>query len=303
MEPIDLSGIPVEAVAIDALRDADSPRVAGEDQDHIRDLIGIYEQLPPILVHRSTMRVIDGMHRLRAARERGEAHVKIRFVEGDEADVFVLAVRTNVVHGLPLSMDDKRKAVSRIIGLCPDWSDRRIASVCCVSAKVVATLRDCPADEQQQLDKRVGRDGKARPVNSAERREKVRELLRERPESSLREIAEKADVSPETVRSIRTAMRAGSPQREAPGTGQQRGDLDCSAASCLHRLKNDPAVRSNEVGRQLLQFLGISTLLAHDPAKITENLPEYAMPWITEAVRDIASAWLSLAGALGNRAL
>lgn len=31
--------------------------------------------MPPIVVHRATMRVIDGMHRVRAAKLRGAAHV------------------------------------------------------------------------------------------------------------------------------------------------------------------------------------------------------------------------------------
>lgn len=305
VQPADLDRLPVEEVAIDDLRIADSPRIAGEDHDHIADLAGIYERLPPVLVHRLSMRVIDGMHRLRAARERGETHVRVRFVEGDEASVFVLAVRTNVSHGMPLSPDDKKAAAIRIMDLYPDWSDRRISSVCGVSAKTIAALRRRPTGARQQLDKRVGRDGKARPVDSAERQEKVKELLRDKPEAPLREIAQEADVSPETVRKLRTVIReehmeegravARIPRqsdRHDPGPG--RGGLP----TAFQKLKNDPAIRSNEVGRQLLQVLGTSAVLMRDPEKVTGNLPEYALPWIAEAARYSAGELQTLADML-----
>src|SRR5947199_10633529 len=56
---------------VSSLLPGDSPRVAGENPEHVQ-LLAAARNLPPILVHRSTMRVIDGMHRLRAARLRGD---------------------------------------------------------------------------------------------------------------------------------------------------------------------------------------------------------------------------------------
>ncbi|MFC7729983.1 hypothetical protein [Actinomadura keratinilytica] len=69
--------------------------------------------LPPILVHRRTMRVVDGMHRLRAARLQGRCEIGVRFVDGPDADVFVAAVRANIGHGLPLSLADREAAAAR----------------------------------------------------------------------------------------------------------------------------------------------------------------------------------------------
>jgi hypothetical protein len=37
------------------------------------------EKLPPILVHRATNRIIDGMHRLEAAKLRGDETISVRF--------------------------------------------------------------------------------------------------------------------------------------------------------------------------------------------------------------------------------
>ena len=59
--------------------------------------------LSPILVRRCTNQVIDGVHRLIAARRRGQETIALRYFDGDEASAFVLAVSMNVAHGrLPL---------------------------------------------------------------------------------------------------------------------------------------------------------------------------------------------------------
>jgi hypothetical protein len=89
---------------------ADSPRLGGENRDHIRLLADATAPLPPILVHRSTMRVIDGMHRLRAAMLRGATEIAVEFFDGTEAEAFARAVRENVAHGLPLSRSDREAA-------------------------------------------------------------------------------------------------------------------------------------------------------------------------------------------------
>jgi hypothetical protein len=65
---------PVIAVPVLALRPADSPRLNGEDKAQIARLAETETPLPPILVDRRTMRVIDGMHRLMAASVQGAKH-------------------------------------------------------------------------------------------------------------------------------------------------------------------------------------------------------------------------------------
>src|SRR6201999_4376266 len=92
----------VEQVPIDALVLAEPPRALAEDDDHVRALAETDTALPPILVHRPTMQVVDGRHRLRAAQLRGRDHIGARFVDDDEADLFVLAGQENVSHGRAL---------------------------------------------------------------------------------------------------------------------------------------------------------------------------------------------------------
>lgn len=86
-------------VAIKELSPGYSPRVQGEDTEHIRILATTEDDLPAIVVHRPTMRVVDGMHRMRAAIERGESEILVEYFDGSEEDAFVRAVRDNLRHG------------------------------------------------------------------------------------------------------------------------------------------------------------------------------------------------------------
>ena len=119
----------VTVVPHSALLPADSPRIGGQDLEHVRTLAEQSGPLPPILVHRSTMRVIDGMHRLRASMLREEGDIAVRFFDGTPEEAFVLAVQANARHGLPLSQVDRAAAASRILVSHPDWSDSAIAAI------------------------------------------------------------------------------------------------------------------------------------------------------------------------------
>ncbi|HLK00590.1 MAG TPA: ParB N-terminal domain-containing protein, partial [Streptosporangiaceae bacterium] len=191
-----LERLPVVRVPISALVAADSPRRAGEDPEHARTLAESGEPLPPIVVHRPTMRVIDGMHRLRAAGLCGRTDIEVRFVDGDEASSFVLAVSENVRHGLPLSLADRKAAAERIIRSYPHWSDRMVGSVTCLSGKTVSAIRQRirEASGVEQPMATVGRDGRFRPRDGAQRREIARGLMLADPRASLRQIARQAGI-------------------------------------------------------------------------------------------------------------
>ncbi len=149
-----------------SLRPADSPRLNGEDKAHIARLAEMDTPLPPILVDRRTMRVIDGMHRLMAASLQGRENISVRFFDGNETDVFLRAVQENIAHGLPLSQADRRAAAERIIASHPHMSDRAIGHSVGLAAKTVATIRKSSSEEIPQSNARVGRDGRVRPLDS-----------------------------------------------------------------------------------------------------------------------------------------
>ncbi|HEY1620466.1 MAG TPA: ParB/RepB/Spo0J family partition protein, partial [Streptosporangiaceae bacterium] len=118
-----------DQVPVAALLVGDSPRLQGESNEHIRMLAATDAQLPPILVHRPTMQVVDGMHRLRAALLRGQPTISVRFLDGSAEDAFISAVQANIEHGLPLTLADREAAADRIIATHPWRSDRWIATV------------------------------------------------------------------------------------------------------------------------------------------------------------------------------
>ncbi|MDW5328858.1 ParB/RepB/Spo0J family partition protein [Plantactinospora sp. KLBMP9567] len=132
---------PTALLEVAGLGIADSPRLAGEDPEHVRLLAGIEASLPPILVHLPTMRVVDGVHRLRAAQLRGDERIKAVFFDGDAEAAFVRAVEENNAHGLPLSLPDREAAAARIVASHPHWSDRAIAAATGLAARTVAGIR------------------------------------------------------------------------------------------------------------------------------------------------------------------
>lgn len=121
------------AVAISALSFGQSPRLVPEDLDHARTLAEVGQALPPILVHGDTKVVIDGRHRVLAARLRGETSIRAQLFHGSEDEAFLLGVRANTTHGKPLSLAERIWAASRILSTKPELSDRVIASICGLS--------------------------------------------------------------------------------------------------------------------------------------------------------------------------
>jgi hypothetical protein len=309
--------VEVAQVRIDSLSGSNSPRLAGENPGHLRALAEIESPLPPILVHRPSMRVIDGMHRVRVAEMRGEQSVQARFFDGDDNACFVLAVEANIHHGLPLSLADRKAAAARIISSYPQWSDRRIAAVAGVSTRTVAALRERPTGRgaNRQESFRIGRDGRARPVDAASRREHARKLLADNPDASLRVIAREAGISPETVRDLRARMRAGAasergePQggKDSTGAGAARTEKDDLTKRPPHKpgigndfpalstLMADPALRSTEIGRALLRSLNTSAAVTGYRRQISASVPAYCLPKIIEAALTCHQIWEDLA--------
>lgn len=200
---------PVVMLAISSLSVTDSPRFSGESEEHVHVLAEAQAQLPPIIVHRATMRVIDGAHRLQAAKLRGDQEIAARFFSGSAADAFVLSVKSNIKHGLPLSLAERMAAAERIIKSHPQWSDRMIASVTGLASRTIAAVRARQTGDAVQVTTRIGQDGRIRPVDGARGRVLASKILSDNPELSLRQVAHAAGISPETVRDVRNRLRRG----------------------------------------------------------------------------------------------
>jgi hypothetical protein len=201
-------GDEVEELPIAHLRLGEGIRTGGLDQQHIELLMESVDSWPPIVVWGDDPIVVDGFHRVEAATRLGRYSVQATRFFGSREEVFMEAVRRNTSHGLPLSVADRRSAARRVLAGNPEWSNRRIASLCGLSDKTVGGLRRASSEVIVGVERRVGRDGRVRPVQSRQVRERVKQALAENPKGSLRAIAAVAEVSPETVRSVRANLLA-----------------------------------------------------------------------------------------------
>jgi hypothetical protein len=290
-----------ELVLRSVLRAADSPRLNGEDLDHVGVLAEEGVCWPPIVVHRQSMRVIDGMHRLRAAQLRGQVWVEVEFFDGDELEAFVLGVRANVAHGLPLTLADRRAAAGRILGWVPDRSDRWIGEVTGLAPATVGAIRRRSGGAGVGAVVRTGRDGRVRPVDPAAGRRRAQEEIARRPGASLREIARAAGISPATAKLVRDRLACGEhgPGRARGGVGRRpAAGRRASPAGCVQVLMSDPSLRNSDSGRSLLRLLDAQARGLAQLKTVVDSVPGHCGYVLAEMARACAAQWLDLATTL-----
>jgi ParB-like chromosome segregation protein Spo0J len=308
--------LPVEHIPVAAIRNSYTPRKNKANENHIQVLAQSPLPLPPIVIHRASMRVIDGVHRLRATELRGHSTIAARLFEGNDAEAFALAVHLNVTHGLPLTLSERKDAAQRVLKFYPHWSDRSIGLIAGVSNKTVGKLRGCTTEEISQLNPRLGRDGKVRPVSPAIGRRRAAEFLSMNPRASLREIARKAGVSVTTARDVRQRVDKGeSPLPDnlakkaaesfAPTVVATKGSAvsptgtrvvpEGRGRDLLQRLRNDPSVRSSERGRSLLRLLSTVVVAISACNEFADLVPMHCSGTFAEIARKNARAWQEIA--------
>jgi ParB-like nuclease domain len=307
---------PATTVPISTLLPADSPRFGELDLDHAQSLADVDAELPPILVRRVSMRVIDGMHRLNAAKLRGHDDILVQFFDGDENEAFLLAVESNVTHGLPLKVAERRAAAARIIRSHPEMSDRSVAAIAGLAAKTVASIRN-GAEDFPQVSARVGRDGRVRPLNSAGGRRIAGMMFTNQPHASLRKIAKEAGISVGTARDVRERILRGEdptlPCHPPKSQDDTAGGPHSSAAiarrsaelidhhAVLENLQRDPSLRYSDAGRSLLRWLGQRAIGTADWESVAANIPPHCAIVVARIARSCSVAWTDFAEALDQR--
>lgn len=296
-----------ERVSIGSLLPPSELVRSGESTEHIRVLAETDEVLPPIVVHRGTRRVIDGMHRLWAARFRGDESIEVVFVDGSPADVFVLAVELNRAHGLPLTLDERKSAAAQIMDSHPQWSDRKIARTTGLAASTVASLRS--SSTVGTVGRRTGQDGRSRPKDGTDGRQRAAALLAQNPNASLREVTRAAGISVGTASDVRARLRRGEPALTArqqavlklrPTAAAQRSGPDYGRV--LENLRKDPSLRFTDLGRRLLRLLdGSVPGSVEQIAQIADGVPEHCRTVVVDMARECAAAWQHLADQLADR--
>ncbi|MFI0712167.1 hypothetical protein ACH4SK_16180 [Streptomyces inhibens] len=305
---------PADGIArfpIDSLLLADSPRKNGLDQEHVRLLAEAGGELPPVLVHRATMRVVDGMHRLHAAVMRGHDSIDVEFFDGAESEIFLQAVWANVVHGLPLSLQDRKSAAVRLIRTHAELSDRALARATGLSPKTVGGIRRRSGEENAHPNKRIGRDGRAHPIDTARRRQVAAEFMAERPEASLREVAEIAGIAVSTAHEARRRLQeegAGRAEKAVAVTTQPRLSGEQSekkqvaatvsslgpsrnARATIKAMLADPSLRFSQSGRELLRLLLTRAVEIGELDEFMDAVPAHSARLMADVAAEFARTW------------
>nr|AEP40926.1 operon transcriptional regulator [Amycolatopsis sp. FU40] len=307
-------------VPIDALLPADSPRLSGEDLAHTRTLAEISAILPPILVHRPTMRVIDGMHRVCAAKRCNLDTIEVKFFDGTPEEAFLLAVESNIGRGLPLSLADREAAAARVIASYPQWSDRAIAARTGLSARTVSVIRSSSTAGQEQSNARVGLDGRVRPLNSVAGRLRASEVIAAQPNASLRAVARESGISVATARDVRLRLNRGEhpipaglrpaetptvsvPAQRTEAPARKTVDVAAEPEALLHwqKLAKDPSLRLSETGRALLRWLSFQAIQSDELNRLTDAVPDHGMEAVRRLALRCADTWQDFADELEKR--
>lgn len=253
--PAEIVRIPLDRVHIGA-----TLRQSGENARHVAALSEVAAALPPIVVHRPSMTVIDGAHRVRAAQCSGSQWIDAVYFDGDEGQALMLAVRLNSAHGLPLSAADRKAAAEQALMYYPDWSDRRLGMALGLSERTIAAVRRRTA----LLPTCAPRPCPTPAVAPGE--------IHRRPER----------VHPTDPRPTQ--------HRSDPAAGDR-----AQQAPALRTLCPDPALHRTESGRQLLALLAA---LPADPAAWADlacDLSPCHAALIAELAAEQAENWATLA--------
>ncbi len=323
--------LPEVSVPVGSLVPGFHLRQEGTDANHVRllaDAAGSVK-LPSILVQRCGLRIIDGMHRFEVAKLRGEWNISARIVDCTDEQALVVAVKSNTLHGLPLTRADRISSAKRILAAHADWSDRAVASITGLSAKAIASIRNSAAGDMQFNGKRLGRDGKRRPVASGEGRQRAAEYITAHPGASLREVARETDVSLGTAHDVRERIRRGGVHAvQAPQCPPEQFDARRAAASAprlpvparaLHpgaetraaqrlawlaisaKLAGDPTIRYTEGGRAFLRWMDAHSMRGDEWREFIDAVPQHWLDDVCRVAASMSEEWRQFAERLGGR--
>lgn len=139
-------------------------------EDRVRLFESLYREdpergeprLPPVtLIETSNGKLIlaDGFTRVEAASRSGLEFVQASIQPGTKRDAILASIKENAVHGLPLTLAERRRAAERMLA-DPEWgneSDRELGRRCGVDHKTIAKLRAGMAPERPAKKRTVRR--------------------------------------------------------------------------------------------------------------------------------------------------
>lgn len=290
---------PVTRVAVEDLPRSFKLRIGDKDTRHARLLAQSFESLPPVLLHRQTMAVIDGAHRLLAAAISGHPEIPVRFFDGSEIDAFVEAVRLNTTHGKPLSLAERENAAQKLLTMCPDWSDRRVAEICGLSPKTVGSIRQSSSLDCRDPSGRVGRDGRVRPSDPVSRRMEIARLIVNQPDASNRSLATQVGTSQATVTDVRRRLQQG--RSPVPERFMKSGEPMPDSGREASWNGDDPACNSTAEGRTFIDWFEAHGVDEETVRRYVDAVPLSRVYVVADEARRRASMWQQFASLVERR--
>ena len=295
-------------LSLNELKVDHSLREDGVDPRHVELLSEIEGHWSPVLVWGPDNLVVDGAHRVAAAKRLGLATILAQSFDGSKVDAFVESVQRNSQHGLPLTLRDRIRATRRIVQIHPEWSDRRIAKVCGLSSTTVGRVRrdTFTADAVPPLT-RIGMDGRKHPVEPGTTRQRVMKALEHNPTGSLRTIAAVACASPETVRTVRNSLQtdrvigSNEPVRSRQATPRTVEQVQpTQRTSVLKHVNGDSALTSCTNSERLLKWLESASMIQRWPDYV-DLIPLGRIYELADEAMGLSEQWVSFARALEAR--
>ena len=137
------------------------------DQDTVERYMETFDRLPPITVFSvdGTLKIVDGEHRLTAAKRLDLAEIDADIKEGTDSEAREYAYLANLHHGRPLNRKEKQKVIEGMLRLHSERADNWIAEDVGCKSETVSTRREELESTFQigKLDELIGKDGKPRP--------------------------------------------------------------------------------------------------------------------------------------------
>lgn len=134
---------------------------------------------PPVTVFfdGSSFWLADGFHRYSACKDAGFESILANVINGTKRDAVLFSKGANADHGFPRSNAVKRQVVADMLNdeEWAKWSDREISRACCVSARLVAEVRNSICGNKQiennqepvSVTRTVERNGKTYEQNTS----------------------------------------------------------------------------------------------------------------------------------------
>jgi hypothetical protein len=199
--------------------------------------------------------LVDGFHRVEAARKAGLTSIRARVYRGSLRDAILRAAGANARHGLRRTNADKRKAVEALLRDTEwsAWSDREIAARCSVSDRFVNKLRaELSANgSQMPATRKAIRGGREYTVNTAPIADAARGRADKGEQRVVREPVEKYDERTPDLDT--TASAEYLPAADAPATAETEPFTCpmCKGTGKLNRPREQISASGMAEGRQI----------------------------------------------------